>query len=101
MSKRMLRFAHALPWPALGGGALACSAVVVAMYGLPASPLGRWPGLGGLALCTGAAFILDDPARSTVAATPMTLARWRLLRIALALPLLLGVWSASLWAMTT
>ncbi|MCA1679972.1 MAG: hypothetical protein LC777_14025, partial [Actinobacteria bacterium] len=41
------------------------------------------------------------PARSTVAATPMTLARWRLLRIALALPLLLGVWSASLWAMTT
>ncbi|MGH2901363.1 MAG: hypothetical protein ACRDMZ_21980, partial [Solirubrobacteraceae bacterium] len=48
----------------------------------------------------GAAFLLDDDAAATVAATPTSLARRRLLRVALALPLLGAVWAAALWYAT-
>jgi len=63
----------------------------------------RWPGLGALALCVGAAFVLDDPASATTDASPTSLAKRRMLRIALALPLPLlgGVWAASLYYATT
>ncbi len=45
--------------------------------------------------------MLDDAASATVNATPRSLAHRRLQRTALALPLLLAVWAASLWYATT
>lgn len=99
---RLTPVARTVAWPALLAGTLACVAVVAAASIAPEwSPLGRWPGLGALALCAGAAFVLDDAAGATVSATPRSLAHRRLQRIALALPLLLAVWAASLWYATT
>jgi len=96
--QRLAPVARTIAWPALVGGALACVAVIAAAQQLPAVfPLARWPGLGALALCVGAAFLLDDDAATTVDATPTSLARRRLLRVALALPLLGAVWAGSLW----
>lgn len=93
--------ARTVAWPAMLAGALACVALVVLAPLAPgSSPLAHWPGLGALALCTGAAFLLDDTATAIAGATPTSLARRRLLRIALALPLLCGVWAGSLWYAT-
>ena len=100
--KRLAPVARTVAWPALLAGAVACAAVIgVASLAPGLSPWARWPGLGALALCTGAAFVLDDDAGATVAASPRSLARRRMLRIALALPLLCGVWGASLWYATS
>jgi len=63
-------------------------------------PVVAFAGFGALALCAGAAFLLDDPAAATVNATPRSLASHRLLRVALALPLLGAVWAGSLWYAT-
>ena len=93
--------ARTIPWPALLAGAAACIVVlVVAPLVSEASLLARSPGLGALALCIGAAFLLDDAAAATVSATPRSLAQRRILRIALALPLLCAVWAATLWYAT-
>lgn len=99
--QRLAPVARTVAWPALLAGALACVAlVVVAPHAPGSSPLGRWPGFAALALCTGAAFLFDDAAGATVSATPRSLARRRLLRVALALPLLCGVWAGALWYTT-
>jgi hypothetical protein len=99
--KRLAPVVRTVAWPALLAGALACVALVaVAPLAPESSQLGRWPGFGALALCVGAAFLLDDAAGATVGATPTSLARRRLLRVALALPLLCGVWTGSLWYAT-
>jgi len=89
-------------WPALLGGGLIGLALVVAgrLGSADAAPLARWPGLAALALCLGAAWLLDDAASFTVAASPTPLALRRLLRIALALPLLASVWAVELWYAT-
>jgi hypothetical protein len=92
---RLVRVARTIAWPALLGGAVGCAAVVV-LASLDESPLGRWPGFGALALCAGAAFVLDDAAGATADATPTSLARRRMLRVALALPLLAAAWAGSL-----
>ncbi len=93
--------ARTVAWAALLAGALTCVGVVVVAPLAPGSPpLVGWPGFGGLALCAGAAFLLDDAAAATVAATPRSLARRRLLRVALALPLLCVAWVGSLWYAT-
>lgn len=97
---RLAPVARTIAWPALLGGALACCALTIVASGADDSPLGHWPGLGALALCTGAAFLLDDAAQAAAAATPTSLARRRILRIALALPLLAVVWMATLWYAT-
>lgn len=98
---RLALVARTVAWPALIAGALACVAVVVVAPLAPGSPpLGGWPGFGSLALCASAAFLLDDAAGATVAATPTSLVRRRLLRVALALPLLCAVWTGSLWYAT-
>ncbi len=82
--------------------ALLCGAVVVLAPLVPGTPpFMRWPGFGALALCIGAALLLDDDAAVTVAASPTSLARRRLLRVGLALPLLGAVWAASLWYATS
>jgi len=100
--QRLAPVARTVAWPALLGGAAACIAVIALGSLAPGlSPKARWPGLGALALCAGAAFLLDDSAASMLAASPRSLARRRMLRIALALPLLCGVWAASLWYATT
>jgi len=98
---RLAPIARTIAWPALLGGALACAALTLVAYAVDDSPLGRWPGLGALALCTGAAFLLDDVAQATAGATPTSLARRRIVRIALALPLLCGIWIATLWYATS
>jgi hypothetical protein len=100
--QRLALIARTLAWPALLGGAAVCIAVIVlTSLGLDFSPLARWPGLGALALCVGAAFVLDDPASATIDASPTSLARRRMLRIVLVLPLLCGVWAASLYYATS
>lgn len=100
--QRLAPVARTVAWAALLAGALACVVVVVVAPRAPGSaPLARWPGCGALALCVGAAFLLDDAADATVGATPTSLARRRMLRVALALPLLCVVWAGSLWYATT
>ena len=48
-------------------------------------------------LCIGAVFSLDDPAASSTAATPTSLLRRRLLRVALAMTVVAIPWGGSLW----
>ena len=98
MINRLAAVARSLPWPALLGGALGCGAVTALLaHQLSWPVLARWPGLGALALCIGAAFVLDDAAGAITGATPCPLARRRLQRVALALPLLAFAWAGSLW----
>lgn len=100
--QRLALIARTLAWPALIGGAALCVAIIVlTSLDVDSSPLARWPGLGALALCVGAAFVLDDPASATTDASPTSLAKRRMLRIALTLPLLGGVWAASLYYATS
>lgn len=99
--QRLAPVARTVAWPALLTGVLTCVAlVVVAPLAPGSSPLAHWPGFGALALCVGAAFLLDDAAGATVGASPRSLARRRLLRVALALPLLCTAWAGSLWYAT-
>lgn len=94
--------ARTIAWPALLGGGLVGLVLVVAgrLGSADAAPLARWPGLAALALCLGAAWLLDDAASLTVACTPTPLALRRLMLIALALPLLGGLWAVELWYAT-
>ena len=100
--QRLALIARTLAWPALIGGAALCFAIIVlTSLDVDSSPHTRWPGLGALALCLGAAFVLDDPASATTDASPTSLAKRRMLRIALTLPLLGAVWAGSLYYATT
>lgn len=101
MLARLAPVARTVSWPALAAGSLLCAALAaLAPLAPAASALTRWPGIGALALCIGAACLLDDPAGATADATPTSLLRRRLLRIGLALPLLAAIWIGSLWHMT-
>lgn len=53
--------------------------------------------LAAIALCIGAAFVLDDPAAQSLAASPTPLLFRRLLRTTLLLPLVGGLWAIVLW----
>lgn len=79
-------------WPALLG------------VGAAAAGLLTLPGQGGTLLLLAAAmlaagvgFVFDDPAEVTVASVPMPLLARRLLRVALALPLVAGLWVLLVW----
>lgn len=99
--QRLAPAARTVAWSALLAGALGCIGILVLAPLAPGSaPLGGWPGFGALALCAGAAFLLDDAAGATVGATPTSPAQRRLLRVALALPLLCAAWAGSLWYAT-
>lgn len=101
-AQRLLPVARTIAWvPLLAGAALCIAAAILPPLLSHSSAMARWPGYGALGLCAGAAFLLDDPASNIVAATPTSLARRRLLRVALALPLLGAVWAASLWYATS
>lgn len=101
LAQRLAPVARTIAWPALLAGALACVAILVLAPLAHGSSLAHWPGFGALALCAGAAFLLDDAAGTTVGASPTSLARRRALRVALALPLLTAVWAGSLWYATS
>ena len=53
--------------------------------------------LAAIALCVGAAFVLDDPAAQSLAASPTPLLFRRLLRIVLLVPLVGVLWAVVLW----
>ena len=53
--------------------------------------------LAAVALCVGAAFVLDDAAAETLATSPASLVFRRFLRIGLALPLVAALWALALW----
>ena len=81
---------RATPWlPLLPAGALA---LAVLRFDGPVLLELR---LAAIALCVGAAFVLDDPASETLATSPAPLLFRRLVRIGLVLPLV-----ALLWALT-
>jgi len=99
--QRLAPIARTVPWSALLTAGLACVTVLVlAPLVLPSPSVRSWPGFSALALCAGAAFLLDDEASATTGATPTSLAWRRVLLVALALPLLCVVWVGSPWYAT-
>jgi hypothetical protein len=98
----LARVARTIAWPALLAGGVACAGAI-ALAGLAGglSAQARWPGLAGLALCGGLAFLLDDAAGPTVGASPTSLARRRMVLIALVLPFACAVWAGSMWYATS
>lgn len=99
-SARLLAWptARTIGWPALlAAAAVGFGLLVAGRLGLAeAAPLAHWPGMAGLALCLGAAWLFDDPSTATVASTPTPLALRRLVRLALVLPVLGSVWALEL-----
>jgi len=79
--------ARTLPWLALVAAAALAFAVV--RLGDAQTLQVR---LAALALCVGAAFLLDDPAAETIQSVPTPLLVRRLLRLALAAPALAASW---------
>ena len=53
--------------------------------------------MAAIALCIAAAFVLDDPAAQSLAASPTPLLLRRLLRTTLVLPLVAALWAIVLW----
>ena len=94
--------ARTIGWPALlAAAAVGLGLLVAGRLGLAdAAPLAHWPGMAALALCLGAAWLLDDPSTATVASTPTPLALRRLVCLALALPPLGARWALELWYAT-
>ena len=96
-SLRTAAWVAVLPAGALGLGVLTLDGPVVLELRLAA-----------VALAAGAAFVLDDPAAETIAASPTPLLFRRLLRAALALPVVAALWAllllhadaAPAWALT-
>ena len=83
---------RAMAWlPLLPAGALALA--VLSFDG----PVLLQLRLAALALCVGAAFVLDDPAAETLATSPSSLPFRRLVRVALVLPLVAALWALVLW----
>lgn len=74
----------------------AAGAVALAMLQLGGPPVIELR-MSAVALCIGAAFVLDDPAAQSLAASPTPLLFRRLLRTALLLPLVAGLWAIVLW----
>lgn len=83
-----LPFARTLPWVAL----LAAAALALAVVRLGDAQTLHLR-LAALALCIGGAFLLDDPAAETIESVPASLLFRRLLRLALALPVLAAAWA--------
>jgi len=81
-----------MPWPAL----LAIGAAAAGLLTLP-GPGGVLLPLAAAVLAAGVGFVFDDPAEATVASVPMPLLVRRLLRVALALPVVAGLWALLVW----
>lgn len=75
----------------------AAGAIAVAMLHVSSAPAVIELRLAAIALCVGAAFVLDDPAAQTLAASPTSLLFRRLLRTTLLLALLAALWMIVLW----
>lgn len=89
-------------WHLLGGALLAAIPIAVAHQN-------QWIDLPGLvqtlrlsavALGASAAFVFDDPTEAMLAGTPVTVRIRRLLRLALLLPVMAGLWAGLLWYAT-
>jgi len=98
--------ARAIRWQPLLGGAGAAAALVLLttrtriVDGSPVPDAGErvlWLRLGAIMLAMGAAFLLDDPTEETTRHVPTTTVSRRLLRVALALPVLAVAWALLLW----
>ncbi|WP_327316125.1 ABC transporter [Streptomyces sp. NBC_01235] len=91
---------HSLPWPALttaGALGLLSAATVRLPDHAPDADLGRLVlRLTALTGALGLAFLLDDPARNTTAATPVGRAQRTVLRLALVAPLTVLWWATAL-----
>lgn len=91
---------RSLPWPALattGGMGLLLAATVRLPEHAPDADLGRLVlRLTALTGALGLAFLLDDPARNTTAATPVGRAWRTVLRLALVVPLTFLWWATAL-----
>lgn len=79
-------------WPAL----LGVGAAAAGLLTLP-GPSGVLLLLAAAVLAAGVGFVFDDPAEATVASVPTSLLARRLLRVALALPLVVGLWVLLVW----
>lgn len=91
---------RAVRWRPLLGSALAGAVVLWLVRPAGEAGPGSLPGLrlAGLLLCTGAAFVLDDPAQSTLASSPTNIALRRGLRLSLLCAALGLMWTAMLIA---
>lgn len=76
----------------------AAGALAVAMVYFFSAPTVIELRLAAIMLCLGAAFVLDDPAAQTLAASPTSLLVRRLLRTTLLLALLAVLWMIVLWS---
>lgn len=76
----------------------AAGALAVAMVHFSSAPPVLELRLAAIALCVAAAFVLDDPAAQTLAASPTPLLFRRLLRTTLLLALLAALWMIVLWS---
>lgn len=88
---------RALPLARLAGCAVVAAAFVWALGGADAGHTILALQCAALALCVGAAAVVEDPAADTVAAVPPSLRFRRGLRLAVAAPALVLVWGALLW----
>ena len=76
----------------------AAGALAVAMVHFLSAPPVIELRLAAIMLCVAAAFVLDDPAAHTLAASPTPLLFRRLLRTTLLLPLIAALWMIVLWS---
>jgi hypothetical protein len=89
LTRPVARSLHRLPL-------IACPALAFGVAALPRDPALQ-ARLGAMVLCLSAAFLLDDPARATIAAVPLPLLTRRIHRVAIWLPALAVLWGLLLW----
>ena len=83
---------RSISWaPLAAGGALALALVVLTDPGLGQARI------AAIAICVGAAFVLDDPAAATVASAPTSSLARRAVRVGLALVPLAALWGLVRW----
>ena len=99
--------ARSMQWRPLLGAAGAAAALVFlttrtrTVFGAPVPDVGErvlWLRMAAILLAMGAAFLLDDPSEDTTRHVPTTMLSRRLLRVAIAVPVLTATWAALLWA---
>jgi len=97
---------RAIRWQPLLGAAGAAAVLVFLttrtrfVFGAPVPDVGErilWLRMGAILLAMGAAFLLDDPSEETTRHVPTTMLSRRLIRAALAFPIIAAAWAVLLW----